>query len=298
MVKISGKSQSRRQRPRRSSGKKPSSRKAASLVFFYYGDSKQITLFQETLRLKRAMQGYDYKVLLKHEVTPSWLDFSEKDEKLADIKAPPTKDNLKKYVVDLAKDGYMIDLYIFAHGSPNLFTASGGSHNNTVYFRSSDVLSILASSGLSKLPIRVVYQAQCYGQSLNAEWRQIGAKVSTGARGVTFFPHAFGNFIKQWNKGNVAFSTAVAGSQTASVRTTGQLAMQAHATGTRKQWGGCPFGKTILGKHSCAREYFDHTWFGPGEWQSSMSGKQNINYASRMLTSGATTTTKNTVPVW
>ena len=54
--------------------------------------------------------------------------------------------------------------------------------------------------------------------------------------------------------------------------------MQAHATKTRGQWGGCPFGKTILGKHDCARAYFD-VWYDPGEWQAGMSGKRTWNTA-------------------
>ena len=42
-------------------------RKSAVLIYLYYGDSKYRTLAQESLRLVRAMEGYDFKVLLKHE---------------------------------------------------------------------------------------------------------------------------------------------------------------------------------------------------------------------------------------
>src|SRR6266481_1639068 len=97
---------------------------AASMCFFYYGDSEYNTLGQETLHLKKAMEDYDFKVLLKHETLPSWADLSEKDEKLADIKDLPTKANLFKYLIKLAQDGYYVDLFIFSHGWKEKFKAS------------------------------------------------------------------------------------------------------------------------------------------------------------------------------
>ena len=74
--------------------KVPRANKAASLIYFYYGDSQYNTLGQETLKLKKAMEGYDFTVLLKHETLPGWADLSEKDEKLANVKDIPTKANL------------------------------------------------------------------------------------------------------------------------------------------------------------------------------------------------------------
>src|SRR5690242_18979631 len=97
---------------------------ATSLIYFYYGDSVYNTLGQETLKLKKAMDEYKFKVLLKHEALPNWADLSEKDEKLADIKDLPTRANLFKYLVQLANDGYYIDLYIFSHGWKNKFKSS------------------------------------------------------------------------------------------------------------------------------------------------------------------------------
>jgi hypothetical protein len=81
---------------------------AASIVFFYFGDSQYTALFQETVKLKKAMEGYNYTVLLKHDNVPKWLDFSETDEKLADVKALPTEANLVKYIKELSHDGYLL----------------------------------------------------------------------------------------------------------------------------------------------------------------------------------------------
>src|SRR5262245_26096799 len=106
---------------------------AASLIFFYYGDSEYTTLAQETLKLAKAMDGYRFKVLLKHDTGPNWADLSEQDEKLADIKALPTKANLFKYLIQLTEDGYYTDLYIFSHGWKDKFKASTGSTGSTDY---------------------------------------------------------------------------------------------------------------------------------------------------------------------
>ena len=54
---------------------------AASLTFFYYGDSPFLTLSQETLRLKKALEGYGRSILLKHDFIPEPFDLSSNDEK-------------------------------------------------------------------------------------------------------------------------------------------------------------------------------------------------------------------------
>ena len=105
--------------------KRPAANKgAASLLLFYYGDSKYETLGQETLKLKKAMEGYNCNVLLKHNHLSNWADLSQKDEKLADIKDRPTKENFFKYLIQLTDDGYFIDVYLFTHGWTNSFRVS------------------------------------------------------------------------------------------------------------------------------------------------------------------------------
>src|SRR5215467_11282427 len=92
----------RQRRNNTMSPKSPAANKGtASLTLLYYGDSEYKTIAQETLKLKQTMDGYDFKVLLKDNSLPSWLDLSEKDEKLADVKEEPTKANLFKYLIEL-----------------------------------------------------------------------------------------------------------------------------------------------------------------------------------------------------
>src|SRR5262245_51288035 len=89
----------------------------ASLVFHYIGDSRFTLFFQETMKLKKAMEGYDRVVLLKFNELEPWLDFTEGDERAADVVAAPTKANLAKYLKQLADQNYLIDVWIVGHGS-------------------------------------------------------------------------------------------------------------------------------------------------------------------------------------
>lgn len=274
---------------------------AASIIFFYFGDSKFTTICQETVKLKKAMEDYKYKVLLKHNEIPSWLDLSEKDEKIADVKEAPTKDNLVKYVKQLADEGYMIDLWIFSHGWEGGFRASTGKHGSKGSFTKNDIETLLGSSatGFTNLPIRMVYQVNCYGKSLNESWQSIGAKMVTGARYVNFYPNQFGNFANKWNKGNVSFEDAVDKSDTAASRTVVQTYISmVHAPSVKSEWGGCPLLKTVLGDHKCAKKYFTNQWLEKDEWQDGKSGKENMNYSSRIIIKGEKNLTKDDVPKW
>lgn len=287
--------------------------RSACLVHFYYGDSYFTTLFQETLKLKKAMEGYSKVVLLKAEESPSWLDFSEKDEKLADIKDEPTKENLFKYLIELAEDGYYIDLYIFAHGNPGEFSAMPkGARKDKIWITEQGIRDNLApaATGFIKMPIRIVWGTYCYGQTLGNVWRDVGAKATAGARFVQFYPNSFGPFIDDWNKGNISFDQAVGEADTDAVRTAGQLYITGHALSTRGVWGGCPLGKTVLGSDSCAKDYFLRWrgrdpetgkwggWLDNEEWQSDKNGKENMNYSSYMFRGGDKYITKDYKPSW
>jgi len=285
----------------------PQANRSAALIFYYYGDSKFITFFQETLKLKKAMEGYSRVVLLKHDEIPNWLDLSTKDEKLADVVASPTRANLFHHLKQLTADGYYIDLYIFSHGSPDSFRVSTGRHGSDGSCTAADILRELASSvtGYKYIPLRMVYNAQCYGQSLGQTWRDIGALTTAGTRYVEFYPTRFNNFISDWNRGNVSFYDAIKGSDGDSVRTLAQTWILGDAwtkalPTTRKEnrWSGCPVGKTVLSTHDCAREYFTTYWLASNEWQPGKSGKENMNYSSFMFRGGEKTLTKNTRPSW
>jgi hypothetical protein len=157
-----------------------------------------------------------------------------------------------------------------------------------------------ARTGLTVLPIRLVYQVNCYGQTMNTTWRSVGAKVTVGSRLVNFYPTQFERFAEEWNKGNVSVDKALDAADTETSRTLVQTYIgYVHAPSCNKAWGSCPFGKTVLGDHACAKDYFSTIWgLGNGEWQPSMSGKENMNYSSTRMRGGMITATKNTIPTW
>jgi hypothetical protein len=278
-------------------------RGAASLIYCNYGEDSQYTaFFQDTVKLKKAMEGYDFTVLLKHDTTPSWADLSEADEKLADIKAPPTTTNLFKYMIELAQDGFFFDIYVLAHGWPGQFGAKNVRDYDEDRVTAADITRELASSktGFTQMPIRMVFPTACYAHSLGETWRSVGAKATCGARGINWYPNRFGNFIDDWNKG-VPFNEALRGADTDLVRTASQTYIAFVDAPAKKKQGasdGCSFGNTVLGDKPCAKDYFVSCWGMAGEWQEDMSGKENMNYSSYMFRGGDIDITKNTRPYW
>lgn len=276
--------------------------KSASLVFSYYGDSKFNSFFQEAQNIGKSMEGYNYNVLLKHENKEVGIDLNEKDEKRCDVKEAPTKDNFEKYMLQLARDGYMIDVWIFSHGSRNGFKVSKGKYGQDDFLTEEQINTRLAPSkaGLKQLPIRLVYQVNCWGKNLNNTWSTLGAKVSVGARFVNFYPNQYGKFVNNWNDG-VRIKKALNEADTATSRTVVQTYIIADAVYKHKvkgSWDGCPTLKTVLGDDDCAKDYFTKFWLDKDEWQRGKSGKDNMNYSSQMCINGNDGIQKNDVPTW
>jgi hypothetical protein len=279
----------------------PNPTKTASILFFYYGDSKYLTVFQETLRMRRAMEGYDLTVLLKHQETPSFIDISEGDERNADVVDAPTQANLFKHLIQAAQSDHMVDLWIFSHGSTGNFRSSAGTHGSVDSVRAQEITTELspAKTGLTQMPIRMLWTTACYNGSLNSAWTSIGAKAVSGARTTNFFPNRFGKFAEEWNKGNVTYAQALERSDTAASRGLVDTAMLAHATATRSKWGGCPVGRTILGDSPCAKQYFVQTWYErQSDYQDNLNGRENMAFGSEKIVAGTGSLTKNSRPTW
>ncbi len=267
--------------------------KKASIIFLYMGDSPFISFFQETIRLKKIMELYDFNVLLKHDNVKPWLDLSEYDERTANVKDVPTKTNLFSNIKRLADDGYTIDIWIISHGGTDgSFRASFGQYSRTSNdsVAAADIQGLAGISGGSTgyrvLPIRFVHHTSCWGSRLAAAWQAVGANTVMGSRYINFYPTQTIPFAKEWAKGRRAIN-AYRYANTATSRTVVQTKMVADAATTRKKWGGCSFGNTVLGKKSCAKAYFAFRYHFPtSEWSNSLSGKQNMNRASEMLMNG------------
>lgn len=269
---------------------------AASLVFHYMGDSKFTLFFQETMKLKNAMEGYNKVVLLKFEDDP-FIDLSDADEKIADIVDKPTKANIAKYLKQLADEGYFVDVWIVGHGSPEEMNVSSGTYGKNDKLTKSEIEALGKTAGYSKLPIRMVWSTLCYGKTLSSAWIEAGAKVVGGSRFVYFYPTTFGKFASEWNKGNVGYSTALSNSDTSANRTLVQTALVFHSKTCLREWGGKIWDLNILGNGNAAEKYFKAMWLD-GDWQDGKSGKENMNYSSTKLVVGDSKITKKTVPSW
>jgi hypothetical protein len=248
------------------------------------------------VKLKKSMEGYDKVVLLKHDHTDSWLDWSEADEELADVVAAPTYANLAKYLKELKAQGYYIDLWILTHGkSGKGFLASTGSFGSEDWVSESEIRNLLALTGYNSLPLRMVYSWACFGKELTDDFVYIGAKVANGARYVNFYPTQFGKFADEWNKDNVAFASCIDNSNTATTRT---LVQSAIALKGAIGWCWGLNGTSVLGNGACAKDFFLAKYLDEDEWVDSMSGKENMNYSSEMSTAGTGSITKSSKPSW
>ena len=190
----------------------------------------------------------------------------------------------------------MIDPWVFSHGSTGSFRASKGIFGQNTSFTVDDIYLAQKNSGFSKLPIRMVYQVNCYGSSLIQAWRSVGAKVVLGARLVNFFPYEFKRFAYQWNHGRRA-----KGARNISQDQTPKEGAYIVIREWGRRWGGCPLGYYVLGTSEkakeCGEKYFTEACPGhPLPWRG--DGKRTMVYSSHKVIRGDLNIKKSTVPRW
>ena len=129
---------------------------------------------------------------------------------LEDAKA--TYANLKLTLHDLAKRGFLIDVFTLAHGDSSSFSGyKGASISGT------DLKAIRDTYG-NPLPLRIVYMMNCKGGGLNDEWLYMGAKAVAGAIENNYIPEPMmSKFWNNWLRGD-NFSTAVSSAYNDSVK--------------------------------------------------------------------------------
>jgi hypothetical protein len=278
--------------------------KKASVIYSHWGDSKFRTLFQESqINLANVIEPYHRSILLSHDSMPDWMDGNGKARQLASEVKAPTLQNLAATLESLADQGYTIDLFVFSHGRPEEFVGTNGAYSNPVDMVSSEIRKLAQSgssyTGYASLPIRIVYQMNCYGSTMNDDWRAIGATAAMGSKWINFKINTFNSFAKAWTGGST-FREAIAELDSKSAWTVVDLLILADALDTRndglrdhgRSWSGCPalpVPQTVLGKHSCAQDYFVARWSEtPNEWVNGENGKNFMRLSSTVLTSGNT----------
>lgn len=270
------------------------SQKTASLVFFYFGESSYMNaLAQETVPLWMALEGYDHSVLLSHEVDFGQFNLSGKAESLADVRDVPTKENLARELNRLRDEDYVVDLFIFSHGWTRRFRTSNGTYgdNTTV------TQHWLEANVTEPLKLRMVWQCNCYGSTLNDFWTSIGAKAAGGSQFVNFYPTRFRRFIKEWREGS-RFGASLYRSDTKLVHTPVHAYIMLDAAARAKDWDGNVWQATkVLGNNDHSRRYFRECWNGD-DVPDNMTGKQVMNDSSKMLVAGNRRITRNSKLTW
>lgn len=267
--------------------------KTASLVFFYFGESSYVSaLAQETVPIWLALEGYDHAVLLSHDVDFGEFNLSGKGEKLADVRDLPTNENLIRELNRLGDEGYVVDLFIFSHGSRNGFRTSRGTYGDNTA-----ITDKWLERNIRPLKLRMVYGCNCWGNFLGDTWAKLGAKAAAGTKFVNFYPARFRKFIEEWRSGS-RLGASLYRSDTKLVHTPVQLYLLGDAAARAKEWDGNLWQATkILGNNDHSRRYFRECWNGD-HTADGMSGRQLMNDSSKMLVTGNRRVTRNSRLRW
>lgn len=242
----------------------PTLARRASLVFFYFeGDPPLFQAAQQSLPIHLAMQGYERVVLLADD---------PKHTASADEVQAPTRANWAAQLRSLSAQGYVVDLWFLAHGGEGRILAQGADIRDSWLEREFES---------SQLSIRVVYQMNCHGATLNERWLALGAKAAMGSRTVNFHPTQFAAFARAWNQGDT-FAQAVRSADTQQGRTPALAYVAGDAVLTRDQWGGCAPFSTIFNNATCGQAYFEERWHVG--WRR--SAQQTMRWASHKVVQG------------
>jgi hypothetical protein len=118
----------------------------------------------------------------------------------------------------LAVDDATVDVLLLVHGQPGYACGCADHWVGADFF---DGLRRLRAAGQARFRLRAVYQMNCYGESLAAEWLSLGAQAVNGAAGVNWLPEpSLSVFLRNWLGGR-SFGESVAHSYRAASRALG-----------------------------------------------------------------------------
>lgn len=119
--------------------------------------------------------------------------------------------NLLAELIKQSVDGFVVDLYIFGHGGPELLMLNGesltGGTNGNIRSLISDARQQKGSDFNFRL--RLVYMGDCVASSLNNDWLAIGAKTSLGSDHLDYMPEPMAySFVHNFVNGNKSVEDA------------------------------------------------------------------------------------------
>lgn len=116
----------------------------------------------------------------------------------------------------LAAGDATVDVLMLVHGQVGYACAHDDGQVTADFFEG---LRRLRAAGLARFRLRAVYQMNCYGESLAADWLSLGAQAVNGAIGVNWLSEpSLSVFLHDW-LGRKPFGEAVARSNRVASRT-------------------------------------------------------------------------------
>ena len=120
----------------------------------------------------------------------------------------------------LEADDAVVDVLMLVHGQSGYACGCGDHRVSADFFAA---LRQLRAVGLARFRLRIVYQMNCYGQTLGEEWISIGARAVNGAVGVNWLPEpSLSIFLNGWLGGR-SFGESVRRSNRIASRALGQV---------------------------------------------------------------------------
>lgn len=99
----------------------------------------------------------------------------------------------------LAAGEATVDVLMLVHGQVGYACGYGRRPVGADFF---DGLRRLRQAGVARFRLRVVYQMNCYGESLAEEWLSLGARAVNGAVGINWLPEpSLSIFLYSWLRG-------------------------------------------------------------------------------------------------
>ncbi|MBI2569296.1 MAG: hypothetical protein HYV63_19945 [Candidatus Schekmanbacteria bacterium] len=272
----------------------------ASILHFYMGDGPVFTIAQDLgTKLDKAMEDYDYTILLKEENNLGAIELSASAENGADEFLSPSESNFFAALRSVVRKGYLVDIWIWAHGSDSggdgSFKAKGSWITGTDLWTNLKPSAIGCNGKLA--PIRMVHSISCYHSYMGDYWTKVGAQVVSGARYINFLPNQFGGFASSWNDGNT-MNQALDDANTSASRTLVHAYLEADAQlrTDGRPWYCYPVAN-VLGENNCAEWYIGDWWGLEDEpysnYDTSESGQWNVNYSSSKLVYGDGSISRN-----
>jgi hypothetical protein len=271
----------------------------AALVFYHFGDSGIINLFQSVgINLSQVYNAYDYVVLLADNAASNPMNLDAATFARADLTLPPTREGLMDAMQHLTAKGFRFDYFGFGHGyksgaeDASFEVLEGSQVTGDWLISATDPNSI--GTARHGVPLMAWWSTTCIAARQIDAWIEIGGLADSGAADVEFLPNAFGNYIANWVSGQT-YRNAVDASRTRNVIGVAEFAVRQQ--GMNGPWfcnlddpatpapnDGPGF---VTGNNACADDFFNDN-IGPNDakydiWEvydTNLSGAENMAVSS------------------